>query len=87
MLAFWLLIVLLIWLHLFGFRSPIDGRFSRPEILLTVGIGAFCVGGLASAIRGIGLFRSMPAVFSAILGLSAQVFAMWVSLLPGVATR
>src|SRR5262245_52885072 len=49
--AFWLLIMLLIWLYLLGLANVISGRFAPVEVALTVVIGLACVAGLAALVR------------------------------------
>ncbi|HSF25488.1 MAG TPA: hypothetical protein VLE20_14780 [Blastocatellia bacterium] len=47
-LAFWLFIMLLIWLYLLGIARVVTGHFTPAEVSLTVVIGLACVVGLGA---------------------------------------
>ena len=49
--AWWLLIMVLIWLYVAGVSMLFTGSFSVAEITLTVFIGLFCGLGLSSSVR------------------------------------
>ena len=50
-LAFWLFIMLLIWLYLLGIARVVTGHFTPAEVSLTVVIGLACVVGLGASAR------------------------------------
>jgi hypothetical protein len=85
--AFWLVIMLLIWLYLLGLANVITGQFTAAEVGLTVVIGLACVAGLAASARK--TTRSAPwSGLAAFLVFGAlQVGGMWLSLQPGFASR
>ena len=85
--AFWLFIMLLIWLYLLGLANVITGKFTPAEVSLTVVIGLACMdrpGGVGSRdhtrsrVVGRGRFLTFGAL---------QVGAMWLSLQPVLASR
>jgi len=51
LLAFWLLLMIAIWLFLLGVARIVSGTFTLAEIVLTVVIAAASVAGLAAAAR------------------------------------
>ncbi len=84
---FWLLIMLLIWLHLLGLAHVLSGTFSTTETVLTIFIGGWCL---------VGLFRffttptaaKLPARIIAFVGFALlQIAALWISLQPYLAHR
>ena len=85
--VFWLLIMVLIWLHLLDLAHVITGQFKPAEVVLTVVIGLACVVGLGMAARKSpgASWRSGVAAF--LLFSALQVGAMWLSLQPLFATR
>lgn len=85
--AFWLLIMVLIWLHLLDLAHVITGQFKPAEVVLTVVIGFACVVGLGVAARGSTGASWGSAVVAFILFAALQVAAMWLSLQPLFATR
>jgi len=85
--AFWLFIMLLIWLFLLGLASVVTGRFSPAEVGLTVVIGMACVAGLGATARAPTRSHWRSGV-TALLSFGAlQVGAMWLSLQPALASR
>jgi len=80
--VFWLAIVLLIWLFLLGFDSPVKGSYSAVEIVLTLVIGLAAIVGVGAAVR----LRPRPhalAFVGAFTGAAVlQIAAMWLSLRP-----
>ena len=85
--VFWLLIMVLIWLHLLDLAHVITGQFKPAEVVLTVVIGLACVVGLGVAART-STAASWPSKVAAFIVFSAlQVAAMWLSLQPVFATR
>jgi hypothetical protein len=85
--AFWLFIMVLIWLHLLGLAHVITGQFKPAEVVLTVVIGLACVVGLGVASRRSTGASWHSAVLAFVLFSALQVTAMWVSLQPLFATR
>ncbi len=85
--AFWLFIMLLIWLYLLGLASVVTGHFTPAEIALTVVIGLACSLGLGASVRRASLssWRAGAAVF--LMFGTLQVGAMWLSLQPAFAGR
>jgi hypothetical protein len=84
---FWLLLMSLIWLFIFGLAHLITGTFSLPERILTVAIILSCLLGIGAALRASALsgWRSRSLAFL-VFALFA-VAAMWASLRPLVARR
>jgi hypothetical protein len=87
MLAFWLGIVVVIWLFLLGWTRVISGHFSAVEIAMTIMIGAASANGIkaclgrpwqGTALAGVGLF---------VIGALCQWAAFYISFLPGIANR
>src|SRR5262245_21759291 len=77
--AFWLLIMMLIWLYLLGVARVISGQFTRGEVALTLVIGLGSAVGVvaASRIRDSSRWTLRLAAFAAAAAL--QVAAMWSS--------
>jgi hypothetical protein len=82
--AFWLLIMLLIWLYLLGLANVITGRFTLVEVILTIVIGLACVAGLAVTV---GRPVRWSGLFACVMSGALQVGAMWLSLQPALANR
>jgi hypothetical protein len=84
---FWLLLISLIWLFIFGLANVITGTFSLPERILTVAIILSCVLGIGAALRASPVsgwkIRSLAFLAFALLA----VAAMWASLHPLFARR
>jgi hypothetical protein len=85
--AFWLFIMALIWLHVLGLAHVVTGRFTAPEIVLTVGIGIACIAGLAASLKSAGRLRWSLVLAVILLAAAVQVGALWLSLRPGLADR
>ena len=83
--AFWLLIMVGIWLFLLGLARIITGHYSPAEVLLTVLIAVSSLTGGAASLRStvpVGWRRALAAG----VGLALfQVGAMWLSLQPAFA--
>jgi hypothetical protein len=77
---FWLFIMILIWLFLFGIAKTVTGHFTATEIILTIIIGLAAVSGLMISIkyRPIAGFVINATVF--VLSAALQIAAMWLSL-------
>ena len=85
--AFWLFIMLLIWLHLLGLANVITGTFAPAEVVLTVVIGLACVAGLATSARRTTRSAGWSGVAAFLMFGALQVGAMWLSLQPVLANR
>jgi NAD/NADP transhydrogenase beta subunit len=84
---FWLVVMALIWLHLFGFVHIITGDFSKIEIVLTVFIGAWSLFGAVLSFGEASAAKRTTSV-TAFLSLAAlQLAAFFVSLRPFFAHR
>src|SRR5262245_11358717 len=86
-LAFWLLIMILIWLFVTGVAKTVSGRFTPSEITLTVIMGVACAAGLVASWR-------MPRTQGRVMGLltfvifgALQVGVMLLSFIPAIANR
>jgi hypothetical protein len=86
-LAFWLFIMLLIWLFLLGLANVITGQFSPAEVSLTVAIGLASAVGLAASARGTRHSRWPAAVATLLIFGALQIGAMWLSLQPAFSSR
>jgi hypothetical protein len=85
--AFWIFIVVLIWLFLLGLSQIANGTYSPTEILLTFVMAACSVLGISNSFPlgkslRIGRRVSITALFAIV-----QVAAMWVSFLKPIATN
>lgn len=85
--AFWLFIMLLIWLYLLGLASVVTGQFTPPEVGLTVVIGFACVVGLGASARTSTRSNWWAGVAAFLMFGALQVGAMWLSLQPALASR
>lgn len=82
--SFWLLIMVLIWLHLLGIAHILNGSFSTIEIILTVFVGGWCLFGIISTPFSAKLAVRVFAFLSFAL---LQIAALWLSLQPYFARR
>jgi uncharacterized membrane protein len=87
MLAFWLLIMVLIWLYVLGIVTFFSGHFTAAEIALTVAIGLGSVVGIGAAFfaRDSTRWPSRLAVF--LVAAAIQVGTMMISFQPALANR
>jgi hypothetical protein len=85
--AFWLFIMVLIWLYLLGLANVITGQFAPGEVGLTVVIGLACVVGLGAAVRQPARSHWWAGVVAFSVSGAFQVAAMWLSLQPTFASR
>ena len=85
--AFWLFIMLLIWLYLLGWTKVISGKFTPTEIMLTVVIGLACVAGLAASARKTTRSAGWSGVAAFVMFGVLQFGAMWLSMHPAIANR
>jgi hypothetical protein len=83
----WLLIMGAIWLFLLGVARIFTGRFTAPEIVLTLIIGLGSLAGLVAAYRR-GTTASAVVRFSTVVVFALLQFAaMWLSVQPSIARR
>ena len=83
--AFWLLVMLGIWSFLLGIARVFPGRFTLPEIALTIVIAIASLAGLVAAYRR-GTTAAMPKRIATIAVFAfLQYAAMWISTQPFVA--
>jgi hypothetical protein len=81
--AFWLVVMALIWLFLLGWAHIVSGHFSPIEIAMTLIVGVASAFGLALCLRRIRW--STPGFAVAILFAILQLLAFRVSMLPAIA--
>lgn len=85
--AWWLFVMVLIWLYLAGVPMFFTGNFTLPEIVLTVVIALFCVLGLSACMR----VQSTPSITARVLAIAGfgglQFAMMWMSFLQPFANR
>ncbi len=85
--SFWLLIMLLIWLHLLGLAHVLTGDFSRPEIVLTIFIGGWCLIGLYRFSTSPASAKPATRIIAFVAFTLLQVAALWISLQPYLSHR
>jgi hypothetical protein len=85
--AFWLFIMVLIWLYLLGLANVITGQFAPAEVGLTVVIGLACGVGLGAAVRQPTRSHWWAGVVAFLMSGAFQIAAMWLSLQPTFASR
>ena len=73
--AWWLLVMMLIWLYLAGVPMFFTGNFTVAEILLTVLIGLCCVLGVLVCMR-VSSTTSITGRMLAVIGFGGLQFAM-----------
>jgi hypothetical protein len=86
-LIFWLVIMTLIWLFLFGWARIVSGHFTPPEIAMTVVVGAACLCGIGVSL---GWRTDVPRLTAWVVGVVfgvLQLLAFRLSLLPSIATQ
>ncbi len=77
--TFWLLIMALIWLFLFGVSRIITGSFSSTEIAMTILIGISCGLGILNSYRTKSAVKLITKIVLFVwLGI-LQILAMWLS--------
>jgi hypothetical protein len=85
--AFWLVLMIAIWLFLLGWARIVTGTFSPTEIAMTVIVGLASLAGIVAGFTMTsGVLRLRAAVIVVLLG-ALQVTALRVSLLPAIAHR
>ena len=85
--AFWMALMMVIWLYLAGWATLISGHFSPFETAMTLAVGAACAIGLWLDARS---FAGVPATIAAglfVVAAAAQWLCFRISLLPGIAHR
>jgi hypothetical protein len=85
--AFWLALMVIIWLYLLDVARLVSGHFTPIEIVMSLVVGAAAVGGIGSAVR---FWRTLPVGIAAslvALGAVLQWLCFRVSMLPGIAHR
>lgn len=85
--AFWLLIMLLIWLYLLGIARIITGDFTKTETILTVFIAGWCLLGLFHFVRTPTTITLTTRIVSFVAFALLQVGALWLSLQPCLSHR
>jgi hypothetical protein len=85
--AFWLVLMVQIWLYLLGIAHFVNGHFTPFEVAMSITVAGAAAAGIGSAMR---LRRTLP------IGIAASLFALgaalqWacfrISMLPGIAHR
>lgn len=87
MLAFWLVIVVLIWLFLLGLARFVSGHFFPTEVAMTIVIGIASVVGLAACARWRTPTQPLVAAAAVAVSLLLQLAAFRISLIPYIARR
>ena len=85
--VFWLLLMIAIWLFLFGWARIVSGTFSLTEIVMTVIVGLASVVGIVRALSMRSDVRTFPATAIVFLVALLQLAALRLSLLPAIAHR
>ena len=87
LLAFWLAIVVSIWLFLLGWARIVSGHFFPTEVAMTIVIGVACLIGLLVSFRW--RTHTRPLVAASVIGLFAllQFLAFRISLIPYIGRR
>jgi len=78
--AFWLLIMVAIWLFLLNLARITTGHFTPTEVALTFLIGASCLFGLSQTFRAEPAVRWFKRAAWAVAFAALQIGAMWASL-------
>ena len=85
--AFWLLIMILIWLFLLGLAHILTGNFSRAETILTFFIGGWSLFGLVNFFRT-PASTSLTSRLTAFVAFALlQVAVLWLSMQPYLSHR
>jgi hypothetical protein len=85
--AFWMVLMMLIWLYLAGWSTLISGHFSPFETAMTLVVGAACAIGLWLDARSFAGVPATTAVGLIVIAAAAQALCFWLSMLPGIARR
>ena len=86
-LAFWLIVMVLIWLFLLGWARVVSGHFTPTEIAMTLVVGAGSLAGLLACARWRTATRSSAAIAIVVGFAAAQFLAFRLSLIPYIAQR
>ena len=86
-LIFWLVIMMFIWLFLFGWARIVSGHFFPTEIAMTIVVGVASAVGLVAVFRWPTSVRPAVAFGVFVVFAVLQLVAMRISLLPYVASR
>jgi hypothetical protein len=85
--AFWMVLMMLIWLYLAGWSTLISGHFSAFETAMTLVVGAACAIGLWLDVRSFVGVQATTAVGLLVVAAAAQWLCFRLSMLPGIAHR
>jgi len=85
--AFWLLLMVAIWLFLLGWARIVSGSFSPTEIAMTVIVGVASILGILRAVGIRSGVQAWSATAMVLLVTVLQVVAFRISLLPAIAHR
>ena len=83
-LVLWLVLMINIWLLLFGLPHFLSGTFTPVEIAMTITVGSAALAGIVAALR-IRTDVPWPSAVGTLLVIACvQLLTIWVSLQPGV---
>ena len=85
--AFWMVLMMVIWLYLAGWSTLISGQFSPFESAMTMVVGAACAIGLSLDVRSFAGVRATTAAGLFAFAAAAQGVCFRLSMLPGIAHR
>jgi hypothetical protein len=85
--VFWTMIVVLIWLFLFGVSTIANGRYTRTEVGATVAMVAFAAAGVPASLRLGQSLRPLSRVVTVAVFAVFQMVAMWISFVRPIATH
>jgi hypothetical protein len=85
--AFWLAIMVFIWLFLLGWAHIVSGRFFPTEIAMSLVVGVAAIVGMAACVRWRTSVSWLTAAAAFLLFATLQVLAMRLSLIPYIARR
>jgi hypothetical protein len=85
--AFWMVLMVLIWLYLAGWSTLISGHFSAFETAMTLVVGAACAIGLWLDVRSFVGVQATTAAGLFAIAAAAQGLCFRLSMLPGIAHR
>jgi hypothetical protein len=83
----WLVLMIFIWLFLFGWARIVSGHFSPVEIVMTIVVGASSLLGIVTGLRWRTSVRPATALAMAVLLALLQVAALKISFTPYIASR
>ena len=85
--VFWMVVMVLIWLFLFGLSDIARGQYAPIEVVLTILIAFFCSVGIARGVRAGRLLGRTRRIATMAVSWVVQVGEMAVSLLEPVVNR